>query len=358
MLTNLWYAVELSTVLAQQPRQITLMGKEFVLYRDSQGQAIALENRCAHRAAALSLGWVEGDCLRCPYHGWQYQADGVCVNIPANQPGMAIPKRAHVESHPVREQNGFIWLFMGDRPESQHLPIPELPQFTSAAGHSASDSDRTEWHSSIDEFCWNANYTRVIENNVDVSHPPFLHRRLGQRANQDATIQLLQVDPLPGGASVTLTAKLAKIKGFWQMLVAQQEEFGSTRRHAFYLPNFTTLELNFGKFKLAFLMAHVPVSETVTITKSIILRNFFKSRLFDRSTNQFGRKLLREDEAIVKTQVPQAIAEGVNHELLVASDAMILAYRKLYKEHTQEYAQESLEYMQQEEYVTPVDRKV
>ncbi|MBW4657551.1 MAG: aromatic ring-hydroxylating dioxygenase subunit alpha [Drouetiella hepatica Uher 2000/2452] len=326
MLTNLWYAVEFSAVLAQQPRQITLMGKEFVLYRDSQGKAIALDNRCAHRSAALALGRVEGDCLHCPYHGWQYQADGVCVNIPANQLGMEIPKRARVEPYPVQEQNGFIWLFVGDLPESQRPSLPELPQFA---------PNFTEWHQSIDEFCWNANYSRVIENNVDVSHPPFIHRKLGQRVNQDATIQLLQVEPVQGGASVTLTAKLAKLKGFWQMLVAQQEEFGSTRRHSFYLPNFTTLELNFGKFKLAFLMAHVPVSETVTVTKSIILRNFFKCRLFDRSTNQFGRKLLREDEAIVKTQVLQAI--GTNRELLVASDAMILAYRKLHKEHADKY---------------------
>jgi phenylpropionate dioxygenase-like ring-hydroxylating dioxygenase large terminal subunit len=330
MLTNLWYAVEFGAVLTQQPQQITLMGKEYVLYRDLHGKAIALDNRCAHRSAALSLGSVEDDCLRCPYHGWQYQADGTCVNIPANQPGMAIPKRARVKSHPVREQNGFIWLFAGDLLEGQRLPIPELPHFANTP-----DAKPTEWHSSIDEFRWNANYTRVIENNVDVSHPPFIHRRLGQRANQDATIQPLQIEPVEGGASVTLTAKLAKLKGFWQMLVAQQEEFGSTRRHTFYLPNFTTLELNFGRFKLAFLMAHVPISETETITKSIILRNFFKSRLFDHSTNQFGRKLLREDEVIVKTQVPQAIADGVNHELLVASDAMILAYRKLHKEYAQ-----------------------
>ncbi|HEY9627489.1 MAG TPA: aromatic ring-hydroxylating dioxygenase subunit alpha [Coleofasciculaceae cyanobacterium] len=324
MLNNLWYAVEFSAALAQQPKQVTLMGKEFVLYRNSQGEAIALENRCAHRAAALSLGQIDGDCLRCPYHGWKYQADGTCAEIPANQPGMAIPKRARVEPHAVREQNGFVWLFVGNLPADQRPEIPDLPQFA-----------EQQWHRSLDEFRWSAHYTRVIENNVDVSHPPFLHRRLGQRANQDPTIAMLQVEPSRWGASVTLTAKLAKLKGFWQMLVAQQEDFGSTRRHAFYMPNFTTLELNFGRFKLAFLMAHVPVSETVTITKSIILRNFFKSQLFDRSTNKFGQKLLREDEAVVKTQVPQSIAADTSHDLLVASDAMILAYRKLYKEYSE-----------------------
>lgn len=78
-------------------------------------------------------------------------------------------------------------------------------------------------------------------------------------------------------------------------------------------------------------MAHVPVAPDVTITKSLILRNFLKFSWLDRSVNQFGQKLLREDEQVVKTQIPQSIETDWNQELLVASDAMILAYRKLYK---------------------------
>lgn len=325
MLNNIWYAIEFSAAVTQKPQAVTLMGQSLVLYRDSQGQVIALSDRCAHRGAALSLGWVEDNCLRCPYHGWSYQSNGQCADIPANQPGMAIPKRARVATYPVKEANGFVWIFWGSLPEQQRPPLPALSQF-----------DSSQWYGTQDQFDWNASYTRVIENNVDVSHPPFVHRRLGQRKDQNAQIAELKVEPVgEWGASVTISAKMAKIKGFWQMLVAQQEEIGSTRRHAFYLPNFTTLELSFGQFKLAFLMAHVPVAADITITKSIVLRNFLKFSWLDQSVNRFGRKLLQEDEAVVKTQIPQSIESDLSQEVLVASDAMILAYRKLYKKHQQ-----------------------
>jgi phenylpropionate dioxygenase-like ring-hydroxylating dioxygenase large terminal subunit len=323
MLNNLWYAVEFSTAITAQLRQITLMEQHVVLYRDNQGKVIALNDRCAHRGASLALGWTEENCLRCPYHGWKYDANGRCVEIPANQLEMAIPKRAQVAAYPVEERHGFVWLWWGEQTADRAL-IPDLPQFA--------DSAASPDHRCQDEFRWNAHYTRVIENNVDVSHPPFLHRRMGQRKDHNAEIEQLFVKPMgEWGASVTLNAKMKKLKGIWQPLVAQQGEMGSTRRHAFYLPNFTTLELNFGRFQLAFLMAHVPVAPDVTITKSLILRNFLKFSWLDRSVNQFGQKLLREDEQVVKTQIPQSIETDWNQEILVASDAMILAYRKLYK---------------------------
>ncbi|NJO80348.1 MAG: Rieske 2Fe-2S domain-containing protein [Cyanobacteria bacterium RM1_2_2] len=240
MLNNLWYAVEFSTAITAQPQQITLMEHHVVLYRDDQGKVIALNDRCAHRGASLALGWTEENCLRCPYHGWKYDANGRCVEIPANQLEMAIPKRAQVTAYPVEERHGFVWLWWGEQAANRAL-IPDLPQFAAPN------------HRCQDEFRWNAHYTRVIENNVDVSHPPFLHRRMGQRQDHNAEIEQLIVEPMgEWGASVTLNAKMKKLKGIWQPLVAQQGEMGSTRRHAFYLPNFTTLELNFGRFQLAF----------------------------------------------------------------------------------------------------------
>lgn len=321
LLNHLWYAVEFSASVTQQPQQVTLMGKPIALYRDDQGQVIALDDRCVHRGAALSLGWLEENCLRCPYHGWKYDASGRCVEIPANSPEMPLPKRARVSAYEVVERHGFVWLWLGEGSGDPML-IPELPQLAGS-----------QWYECRDQFRWQAHYARVIENNVDVSHPPFLHRRLGQRQNQNAQIQALTVESIGDlGASVTVTAKMQKLKGPWQALVAQQGDLGSQRRHAFYLPNFTTLELSFGRFQMAFLMAHVPIAPQVTITKSLILRNFLKISWLNSSINQFGQKLLREDERVVKTQDAPSM-ELDRQDLLVPSDAMILTYRKLYKKY-------------------------
>lgn len=321
MLNNLWYAVELSSAISSKPKQITLMGQNFVLYRNDQGEIIALDDRCAHRGAALSVGWVENNCLRCPYHGWLYDEEGQCVEIPANQSDMAIPKRARVNHYSIVERHGFVWLWIGEAtPNFDLLPVLLF--------------DPSGWQSSENEYRWNAHYSRIIENTNDISHAPFVHRRLAQRKDNNFKVAPLTVEPISEiAASVTVVTPMQKLKGIWQGLVMQQGNAGATRRHTLYLPNFTTLELNFGRFKFAMVIAHIPVSDQVTISKFLILRNFFKFSLFDRTVNQFGRKLLREDEIVVQSQPLQFNVADEKSELLVASDVMLLAYHKMYRKH-------------------------
>ena len=79
-------------------------------------------------SAALSAGKLTGDRIACPYHGWQYEPDGACSRIPANPPGRGIPKKARVDSYPVREEYGLIWAFLGDLPEDERPPIPHFPE--------------------------------------------------------------------------------------------------------------------------------------------------------------------------------------------------------------------------------------
>ncbi|MHC5727700.1 MAG: Rieske 2Fe-2S domain-containing protein, partial [Nostoc sp.] len=83
MLKNFWYACEFSAAVTTKPKQVRILNQKFVFYRNGKGQLIALQDRCPHRGAALSLGWVKDDCIHCPYHAWKFQADGKCINIPA-----------------------------------------------------------------------------------------------------------------------------------------------------------------------------------------------------------------------------------------------------------------------------------
>ena len=75
------------------------------------------------------MGPVEDDCVRCPYHGWKYDASGKCVEIPANTADKVIPQRARVDSYPVEERYGLVWIFLGDLPANERPPIPEFPEF-------------------------------------------------------------------------------------------------------------------------------------------------------------------------------------------------------------------------------------
>jgi len=85
---------------------------------------------CIHRCASLADGWVSGDRVVCPYHGWEFGADGACTNIPALGPDTRIPKRVRVDSYPTMEKYGWVWAFLGDLPENERPKVPDLfPEF-------------------------------------------------------------------------------------------------------------------------------------------------------------------------------------------------------------------------------------
>ena len=128
MLKNFWWPLEFSHVVQNKPIRVTALEQEFVLYRTPDGVAHVLSDLCVHRGGALSDGWMQGDCIVCPYHGWEYKADGSCVKIPAH-PDLPVPKKARVDSYPTVEKYGYIWAFLGDIPESERPPLPELPYF-------------------------------------------------------------------------------------------------------------------------------------------------------------------------------------------------------------------------------------
>ena len=164
ILKNFWYVADLSSAITNKPKRITMLEQDFVLYRDTKGKVVALHDLCIHCGAALSKGWVEGDYICCPYHGWKYQSDGTCIEIPTNPPDTPIPQRAQINSYPTQEQYGWVWLFLGDLPEAERPPLPPLPEF---------GDDR--WRVIYGEFPWNAPYNLVLEHGIDFSHQPFIH---------------------------------------------------------------------------------------------------------------------------------------------------------------------------------------
>ena len=84
----------------------------------------ALEDRCCHRAAPLSLGAVEGDHLRCGYHGLTFDAKGQCVSVPGQD---SVPSGARVRAYPVAERYNVVWIWMGDPARADDSKIVELP---------------------------------------------------------------------------------------------------------------------------------------------------------------------------------------------------------------------------------------
>jgi 5,5'-dehydrodivanillate O-demethylase len=135
------------------------MHDDFTLYRGESGQAHVLAFRCAHRATQLSTGWVEGDGLRCFYHGWKYGPDGQCTEQPAEPEPFC--QRIRIPTYPVYEYLGLIFAYfgVGDPP-----PPPHYPEFE----HGVEVDAATAYVP--------YNFFQNMENSVDTVHVAFVHR--------------------------------------------------------------------------------------------------------------------------------------------------------------------------------------
>jgi vanillate O-demethylase monooxygenase subunit len=119
---NAWYVAAWSHELVpDKPLGLTVLGEPIVIYRTADDRIVALEDRCVHRLAPLSLGRCEGNRLRCMYHGLLYAPDGQVVEIPGQA---QIPPKARVRSYPVEDRHSWIWIWMGDAEDADDALIP------------------------------------------------------------------------------------------------------------------------------------------------------------------------------------------------------------------------------------------
>ncbi len=162
-LRNCWYMAGWSRDFTDSPLAATILNHPIVIYRQSGGAPVALQDRCCHRFAPLSLGRVEGDDLRCMYHGLKFAPSGRCVEIPG-QP--KIPPQARVRSYPIVDRHSGVWIWMGEPALADESLIPEFVGV-----------DDPRWAMKPGRMDYNANYLLINDNLLDLSHIPFLHNR-------------------------------------------------------------------------------------------------------------------------------------------------------------------------------------
>ena len=139
---------------------LKIMGEDLTLYRGEGGAAHLVAFRCAHRGTQLSTGWVEGDAIRCFYHGWKYDANGQCTEQPAEpEPFFS---RIKITSYPVQEYLGLIFAFLGEGEP------PELPRYGELEEEGVLEVRVPIY--------WPMNYFQRLENSADDVHVAFVHR--------------------------------------------------------------------------------------------------------------------------------------------------------------------------------------
>lgn len=158
-----WYAVLPGWAVTQKPIGVTRLGEQVVLWRDQDNVVHAIEDRCPHRGARLSLGWNLGDRIGCWYHGVEVNTEGTVATVPAVENCPLVGKKA-CKSYATQEVHGAVLMYFGDdqQPEPVELTLPD-------------ELVLDEWDSMLCVAKWKCNYRYALDNVMDPMHGAYLH---------------------------------------------------------------------------------------------------------------------------------------------------------------------------------------
>ena len=150
------------------PVRLRMMSEDLIAWRNSDGSLGCMQNACPHRGASLFFGRNEENGLRCVYHGWKFDVEGACIDMPNEPAESNFKHKIKATAYPLAEWGGVIWIYMGPRELK-----PELPRF--------------EWcllpPEQVVVSKWNqaCNYAQGVEGDLDTTHVSFMHRTFGNQ---------------------------------------------------------------------------------------------------------------------------------------------------------------------------------
>ncbi|MBW4474671.1 MAG: aromatic ring-hydroxylating dioxygenase subunit alpha [Stenomitos rutilans HA7619-LM2] len=280
-----WYPVIPISALTT-PQSFQLLGENLALWLDESGKPAAVRDRCCHRSAKLSRGEVIQGAIRCPYHGWSFNAVGVCVQVP--QIGEeTVPKSYRVDAYHCQERYGYVWVCL-DEPL---LAIPNLPE--------AADSQFRQ----IPEFYerWHCAGLRLMENSFDNAHPHFVHAKT-------FGVEQEPVPPQPDSFEETdFGLRMHYVLPVFNSDVQKQNlqmEAGRTVRISegtWFMPFIRTLKITYpnGLIHLIFTAA-TPIDDRSSQIIQFCLRNDTEEAVTAESIVAFDRAVTLEDRTILE----------------------------------------------------------
>lgn len=172
---NQWYVAVWSRDLGRTPLARMICEESIVLFRRRDGKVVALEDVCPHRLVPLSLGVVEGDSIRCGYHGLLLDGEGQCLEMPGGAPKTTAVCAA---AYPVTERYGFVWVWIGEAERANSSLLPDL-WMNEAEG----------WRASGGTYEVACDYRLIIDNLMDLTHETYVHAStVGQKELHDFPI--------------------------------------------------------------------------------------------------------------------------------------------------------------------------
>jgi phenylpropionate dioxygenase-like ring-hydroxylating dioxygenase large terminal subunit len=308
-----WHPVAWAAELADRPAHADLLGEPLVLWR-GPGGVRAMSDLCVHRGTALSLGWVSGDELVCPYHGWKYGSDGRCVAIPQLDDPSRVPAKAKVPAYRAQERYGLIWVAL-DEPR---WPLPEVPELEDGS-----------WESlTAGPYRWECDAARQVENFTDFGHFPWVHPGLlGDPSRPVVPRHEVRTE----GNVLHYSIVRPEAPNSDDFPVFANEQAGPPERRSVYqlhLPYTIVLRLGWGgDQRMVYFFASQPAGVDRSAGYVVIGRNYNLEQP-DRVLQEFEDTIFGQDQVVVESQRPERVPFDLADELHLKFDAVAVAYRK------------------------------
>lgn len=187
LVRNSWYVAAEPQEIGRQPVARTILNEPIVFWRAEDGTPVAFEDRCCHRRMPLRKAAVEGDILRCHYHGLEFEPSGECRRVPGQT---TVPPGARVRTYPLVEKYNWLWIWMGDPALADESRIVPYPWKTSDA-----------WGDKGTNFHVNADYRLIVDNLLDLTHLAYVHQ---STIGNQAVAENAKIRTLRGEDSVTV----------------------------------------------------------------------------------------------------------------------------------------------------------
>lgn len=307
-----WHPVALSEYVFSAPVAAQLLNQALVLWRSQDGSVHAWDQHCPHRGASLALGRVQNDRLECPYHGWQFDAQGHCRLVPA-LPDFVPPAGHHAKSFEAQEAHGLVWVRLAP-PDGEDTRIPHFD-----AG------DLRALNCGPYDVATSA--PRVVENFLDMAHFSFVHEHwLGSR--DFTAIEDYRVEEVAGGLRAT-GCKAWQPRSNLHSLVPAQVEY----TYDVTAPFSAVL----GKVPEAGSTAVANWRESIGLFVCPLTpetcRVWFRLAVADDETSDeqlraFQHTIFTQDQPVLESQSPKRLPLDARAELHTVADRLSSAYRR------------------------------
>jgi phenylpropionate dioxygenase-like ring-hydroxylating dioxygenase large terminal subunit len=294
-----WYAIVASDEikLINHPYTFPRFGINLVIWRNEQGLIRVMVDKCPHRSARISIGKVINDEIICPFHGFRFGGDGKCNYAP--EFGKAIPG-LNTMTFKVAEKFSMIWVCFGN--ETSDLNLAQLTDLTNLLGNDFSEIQKT----------WQANITRCIENQLDYTHLPMVHKStIGRNFEMPVNPRFIVEN---------------------NCILSFHRDNNQNPSSEYIFPNSWILHIS-AKMKLV--VFFVPISSSQTKfylrTYNSLVKNKLLRFFFNRIINLSNRIILAQDRKVVESQGAES-SHLMQNELLMRHDGAIKLFRNLWRD--------------------------